>query len=35
MMTETQKQALAAALRAETDAGLVGIMAIRNGNADF
>ena len=35
MMTETQYQTLAAALRAETDAGLVGIMAIRNGNADF
>lgn len=30
MMTETKKQALAAALRAETDAGVVAMMAIRN-----
>ena len=30
MMTETQKQALAAALRAETDAGVVAALAIRN-----
>ncbi len=34
-MTPEQSQTLATALRAETDAGLVGIMAIRNGNADF
>ena len=30
MLTDTQKQALAAALRAETDAGVVAMMAIRN-----
>ena len=30
MMTETQYQTLAAALRAETDAGVVAAMAIRN-----
>ena len=30
MMTESQKQTLAAALRAETDAGVVAMMAIRN-----
>jgi len=30
MMTEAQKQALAAALRAGTDAGVVAMMAIRN-----
>ena len=30
MMTESQKQALAAALRAETDAGVVAMLAIRN-----
>lgn len=30
MMTETQKQTLAAALRAETNAGVVSMMAIRN-----
>ena len=30
MLNETQKQTLAAALRAETDAGVVAMMAIRN-----
>ena len=30
MMTEAQKQALATALRAETDAGVVAMLAIRN-----
>ena len=30
MMTEAQQQALATALRAETDAGVVAMMAIRN-----
>lgn len=30
MMTEAQQQALAAALRAETDAGVVAMMSIRN-----
>ena len=30
MISETQKQTLAAALRAETDAGVVAMMAIRN-----
>ena len=30
MLTDTQKQTLAAALRAETDAGVVAMMAIRN-----
>ena len=30
MMTESQKQTLAAALRAETDAGVVAMLAIRN-----